>query len=543
MRTRITMSAARCALAVVPNLAGAGAKIGGPTGIVIAQRDGTPGNPPSTATGRTVDRRRGRPRGPTAPPATRPAPRRAAPWTARSEPAAGQGPRAEGRRRAVDPDEAIVAADGSPVRSRPEDLAGADPAHRRGRATGIVVRLAAPARRKAKRARPRRRRNQRREEGSTSWGRRSGRRRGAEPGRQSEGRGRQGARRHEAQGRGQARPGGRLGAQRRRRRQGRGARIERGRAGRNRPPAGQVETLMRDRVSLALSDAAGGAGDYAQRAKDVAVRQGGYAAGVVKENPLVTVGLVAAVAFLLGRLTGPHGAIGAEPGAGACSASRGSSRYGGGVPGGIAPAPPAGPFLRVAGRARRRRGGVRLVHAGLAARDGLGGAGRPVGSGRGGLGVGRPRPGPVSGSGVASRDRTDAVADEAIAVRNPRCGAPRSRCRPSAAWCALPADGCRPGVARGCSRLEGGGRASGVAAGSVPRGPRAEDRGAEAHMRGAAADRRFEVAAHAHAQHGQAVPRGQFREEAEMRARILLRGRDAHQAADRQAVLVAAKCG
>ena len=67
---------------------------------------------------------------------------------------------------------------------------------------------------------------------------------------------------------------------------------------------GQVETLLRERVSPALSDAADTAGDYAQRAKDVAVRQGEYAAGVVKENPIVTVGLVAAVAFLLGRLTG-----------------------------------------------------------------------------------------------------------------------------------------------------------------------------------------------------------------------------------------------
>ena len=67
---------------------------------------------------------------------------------------------------------------------------------------------------------------------------------------------------------------------------------------------GEVERLLRDRVSPALSDAAGAAGDYAQRAKDVAVRQGEQAAAVVKENPLITVGLVAAVAFLLGRLTG-----------------------------------------------------------------------------------------------------------------------------------------------------------------------------------------------------------------------------------------------
>ena len=67
---------------------------------------------------------------------------------------------------------------------------------------------------------------------------------------------------------------------------------------------GEVERLMRDRVQPALSGAADTAGDYAQRAKDVAVRQGENAAAVVKENPLVTVGLVAAVAFLLGRLTG-----------------------------------------------------------------------------------------------------------------------------------------------------------------------------------------------------------------------------------------------
>ena len=67
---------------------------------------------------------------------------------------------------------------------------------------------------------------------------------------------------------------------------------------------GEVERLMRERVSPALSEAADTAGDYAQRARDVAVRQGENAAAVVKENPLLTMGLVAAAAFLLGRLTG-----------------------------------------------------------------------------------------------------------------------------------------------------------------------------------------------------------------------------------------------
>ena len=67
---------------------------------------------------------------------------------------------------------------------------------------------------------------------------------------------------------------------------------------------GEVERLMRDRVQPALSDAADTAGEYAQRAKDVAVRGGENAAAVVKDNPLLTVGLVAAVAFVLGRITG-----------------------------------------------------------------------------------------------------------------------------------------------------------------------------------------------------------------------------------------------
>lgn len=70
---------------------------------------------------------------------------------------------------------------------------------------------------------------------------------------------------------------------------------------------GEVERLMRDRVGPALSDAAGTASEYAGRARDVATRQGEQAAAVVRENPLLTVGLVAGVAFLLGRVTGSSG--------------------------------------------------------------------------------------------------------------------------------------------------------------------------------------------------------------------------------------------
>lgn len=66
---------------------------------------------------------------------------------------------------------------------------------------------------------------------------------------------------------------------------------------------GQVEKLMRERVGPALSDATGTAEDYAQRAKEVAARQSEQVAVVVKENPLVALGVVAAVAFVLGRLT------------------------------------------------------------------------------------------------------------------------------------------------------------------------------------------------------------------------------------------------
>lgn len=66
---------------------------------------------------------------------------------------------------------------------------------------------------------------------------------------------------------------------------------------------GQVEKLMRERVGPALSDATDTAEDYAQRAKEVATRQSEQVAVVVRENPLAALGVVAAVAFLLGRLT------------------------------------------------------------------------------------------------------------------------------------------------------------------------------------------------------------------------------------------------
>ena len=66
----------------------------------------------------------------------------------------------------------------------------------------------------------------------------------------------------------------------------------------------QVERLMAERVTPVLADAAGAAQDYARQAKDLATEQSERVAGMVKERPLMAIGLVAAVGFLVGRLAG-----------------------------------------------------------------------------------------------------------------------------------------------------------------------------------------------------------------------------------------------
>jgi uncharacterized protein YjbJ (UPF0337 family) len=66
----------------------------------------------------------------------------------------------------------------------------------------------------------------------------------------------------------------------------------------------QVERLMGERVTPALADAAETAQGYARQAKDTAAEQSERAAAMVKERPLLAVGLFAAVGYLVGRLAG-----------------------------------------------------------------------------------------------------------------------------------------------------------------------------------------------------------------------------------------------
>lgn len=64
----------------------------------------------------------------------------------------------------------------------------------------------------------------------------------------------------------------------------------------------QVERLMRESITPALTNVAGTAEGYANQAKDVVAEQSERVAGVVKERPLLAIGLVAAAGYLLGRM-------------------------------------------------------------------------------------------------------------------------------------------------------------------------------------------------------------------------------------------------
>lgn len=66
----------------------------------------------------------------------------------------------------------------------------------------------------------------------------------------------------------------------------------------------QVERLMRDSVTPALADVAESAEGYAAQAKDVFTGQSERIADLVKERPLLVVGLVAAAGYVLSRLMG-----------------------------------------------------------------------------------------------------------------------------------------------------------------------------------------------------------------------------------------------
>ena len=67
---------------------------------------------------------------------------------------------------------------------------------------------------------------------------------------------------------------------------------------------GEVERLMSERVTPALSGAVGAAEDYAQRAKDTVEEQSERLSEAVKERPLLAVGLGLAAGYLVGRLMG-----------------------------------------------------------------------------------------------------------------------------------------------------------------------------------------------------------------------------------------------
>ena len=66
----------------------------------------------------------------------------------------------------------------------------------------------------------------------------------------------------------------------------------------------QVERLLGERLTPALANAAETAQGYARQAKDVTAEQSERLAAMVKERPLLAVGLLAAVGFLVGRLAG-----------------------------------------------------------------------------------------------------------------------------------------------------------------------------------------------------------------------------------------------
>ena len=64
----------------------------------------------------------------------------------------------------------------------------------------------------------------------------------------------------------------------------------------------QVQTLMEERVTPALSKAASQAGDYAHQAQDMAHDQTEMLSEQVRESPLAAIMIAAGVGYLLGRI-------------------------------------------------------------------------------------------------------------------------------------------------------------------------------------------------------------------------------------------------
>lgn len=64
----------------------------------------------------------------------------------------------------------------------------------------------------------------------------------------------------------------------------------------------QVDSLMRERVSPMLSDAAGRAQQYGRQASDMASEQVENLSGTVREMPMTAILIAAAAGFLIGRI-------------------------------------------------------------------------------------------------------------------------------------------------------------------------------------------------------------------------------------------------
>jgi ElaB/YqjD/DUF883 family membrane-anchored ribosome-binding protein len=65
----------------------------------------------------------------------------------------------------------------------------------------------------------------------------------------------------------------------------------------------QVESLMRDRVTPAVSQAAGRAQDFARDARHIAEDQATALQGRVREQPLLAVAVAAGIGYLIGRIS------------------------------------------------------------------------------------------------------------------------------------------------------------------------------------------------------------------------------------------------
>jgi len=64
----------------------------------------------------------------------------------------------------------------------------------------------------------------------------------------------------------------------------------------------QVQTLMSERVTPALANAAGSAEEYARQAKDIASDQAEVLSERVRESPIVAILIAAGAGYLLGRI-------------------------------------------------------------------------------------------------------------------------------------------------------------------------------------------------------------------------------------------------